>query len=150
MLKDLLLTHPSSQRLHIIPTARDATSGLALSSRNVYLTDKQRNHAPALYGSLCAGRDLWNSSPKTVELRDKVLLAAREYIYERIENAKEDGVEIKIDYVELCDANEFEAHVSPPRDTEAKMYVLSGAMWVGKTRLIDNILLYNPTSGTAS
>jgi pantoate--beta-alanine ligase len=67
-----------------------------------------------------------------------------------MENAKEDGVEIRLDYVELCDADEFEAHVSPPRDTETKMYVLSGAMWVGKTRLIDNILLYNPTTGATT
>ena len=44
----------------VVPTVRDS-DGLALSSRNVYLTPEQRRAAPVIYRSLCAASHLWSN-----------------------------------------------------------------------------------------
>jgi len=92
--------------------------GLALSSRNRYLTEKERQVAPWLYAEMkeCArkikaGIDVG----KTISLAKKNLLNA--------------GFS-KIDYIEPVDAN-----IMPGKSR------LLAAAWLGKTRLIDNISL---------
>lgn len=48
------------------------------------------------------------------------------------------GVDLELDYIELFDKTTF----NPVRgDVTGKEMVLAGAVWVGKTRLIDNLLL---------
>lgn len=63
-----------------------------------------------------------------------------------------DGVDMKLDYIEMNDPESFD--VLEPCETRAKWeagvaerpVILSGAMWVGKTRLIDNLILGDAAS----
>lgn len=144
MVKDVLLSHPTHERLHIVPTVRDVVDGLALSSRNVYLTPEERKHAPALFGALSIARDVFNESfggDGGRGKREDVLRHARDYLEQAGKKAAEEGVEIKLDYLELCDAEDFSTDIDERGDRAQRTYIVSGAIWVGKTRLIDNLLL---------
>jgi pantoate--beta-alanine ligase len=137
---DLLLPHPTPDHLHIVPTARDATNGLALSSRNVYLTPAERQLAPAFYAALQDAARAWAASAskrETVQCALKRLEAARE-------EGEKRGVEIRVDYVEMNDPDTFEI-VGDGRvqRSDCAPVILSGAVWFGRTRLIDNMILGN-------
>lgn len=106
------------------PTERD-DDGLALSSRNAYLTSEERKAAPALYAAIiqCAKRvakgDRIASACKTAE---KAILAAGFH---------------SVDYVEARHAETL-APAGPRHTHTAKLRVLAAAQ-LGKTRLIDNV-----------
>ncbi|KAI0272542.1 Pantoate-beta-alanine ligase [Gloeopeniophorella convolvens] len=137
---DLHLAHPTPQRLHIIPTARDPADGLALSSRNAYLTLPERQRAPAFYAALRSAAQVWaaGASKKTT-----IQHALKQLEQAKLEGA-EHGVDIRPDYIELNDSDTFEVvddgQVQRPDGTPV---ILSGAVWYGRTRLIDNIVLGN-------
>ena len=105
------------------PTVRDA-DGLAMSSRNAYLTPEQRQQAPALYAALRAGAAV------SSEGADAVLAAAHAVI------AHAPGIDL--DYLELRAAD-----LGDPRPGDARLLI---AARVGKPRLLDNIHLTLPTS----
>jgi len=99
------------------PTTREA-DGLALSSRNAYLSPRERAVAPELHRQLQA-------------------IAARSDREAAIEAAKAALSEAgfgKIDYIALRDADTLGPVTGA---TRAKR--LLAALWLGKTRLIDNI-----------
>jgi pantoate--beta-alanine ligase len=106
------------------PTVREK-DGLAMSSRNVYLNADERYAAAVLYRALFAARDLYTAGAKEPEkLRQKmraVILA-------------EHGV--GIDYAEVADPETL-ATLSTARDS----MILLVAARLGKTRLIDNLLI---------
>lgn len=58
-----------------------------------------------------------------------------------------EGIEMKLDYIEMTDPETFETmsknecRSSWESEAKGRPVILSGAMWVGKTRLIDNIIL---------
>ncbi|MFL6090606.1 MAG: pantoate--beta-alanine ligase [Aeromicrobium sp.] len=108
------------------PTVRDA-DGLAMSSRNAYLTPEQRAQAPALYAALTAGVA---AAPGGA---DAVLAAAHGVL------GSAPGIEL--DYLALTDANLGE----PQPGDDARLLV---AARVGKPRLLDNIHLTLPTNPT--
>jgi pantoate--beta-alanine ligase len=106
------------------PTVREP-DGLAVSSRNAYLLPDERQRATALYRALEAGRAEYASGgrdPAAVEA------AAREVL--------EDAPGVEPDYVALVDPATFE----PVKQAEAGQ-VLATAARVGRTRLIDNVVL---------
>jgi pantoate--beta-alanine ligase len=105
-----------------VPTVREP-DGLALSSRNRYLTDDDRRRALALSRALFAGRDALADGP------DAVRKAARAVLDEA------DGV--AVDYLALVDPADF-TEAAPGHTGPA---VLAVAARVGTTRLIDNIPL---------
>jgi pantoate--beta-alanine ligase len=108
----------------ICPTVR-AADGLALSSRNVYLTPQQRRHALVLSRSLRLAREMFDAGERNaVKIRD--LLHA-------LISAESD---VKLDYATIADANTLAelTHI----ETSAVALV---AARVGATRLIDNELL---------
>jgi pantoate--beta-alanine ligase len=103
------------------PTVRES-DGLAMSSRNGYLSSEQRQQAPALYASL-----------------QKLELALREgkTDYAELELQANKDLEIAgfgVDYVAIRRASDL----GEPRGDEAELVVLASA-WLGKARLIDNI-----------
>ena len=107
------------------PTAREP-DGLALSSRNVYLSDEERNAAPVVYRSLCEARRLWEGG-----VRDGDML--------RIEARKVLDAEprvARIDYVSVADVETLEE-----LDAVDGRAMVSVAVKIGRPRLIDNIVL---------
>lgn len=101
------------------PTIREA-DGLALSSRNAYLSDDERARATQLYAALCACR---------------VSIMAGQTPYDAVVEAQVRLVKagFKPDYVAMRDAKTLDATDDP------KGARLLAAAWMGKTRLIDNI-----------
>jgi pantoate--beta-alanine ligase len=100
-----------------VPTVREP-DGLALSSRNVYLSADERQHALALSRALFAGRDHAGEGAEAVIASAEKVLAA------------EPG--IAVDYLELRGADLGAVPASGP----ARLLV---AGRVGSTRLIDNV-----------
>ena len=105
-----------------VPTVRDS-DGLALSSRNMYLSDDDRASAVALSRALRAGQAVASSGV------DTVMKAAREVL------DAEPGV--RVDYLSLVAPATF-SPVEPEHRGEALLLV---AAFVGTTRLIDNVLV---------
>ncbi|KAJ7696548.1 Pantoate-beta-alanine ligase [Mycena rosella] len=138
---DLLLAHPDPAHLHIVPTARDPADGLALSSRNAYLSPPARKLAPALYRALQAAADAWaagEDKAACVRRAEDVVAASAP-----ASNADSPDTHMRLDYIEFNDADSLE-----PLDgacciarAASTPVVLSGALWIGTTRLIDNIVL---------
>ena len=103
------------------PIAR-AEDGLALSSRNGYLTTEERPRAVALYQALCRARDALVAGRRDYASIEKEALQALE----------KSG--LRPDYFSIRHAKTLE--VAGSGDTEL---VLLGAVYLGKTRLIDNV-----------
>lgn len=138
--RDLLLDHPSPERLHIVPTARDSNDGLALSSRNAYLSPSERRFAPTLYKALCRVEQAWLQGLTKGDCINEATL----FIQSQVEEARNERMDMRLDYVEMNDAESFDKLDSANSKGDRKEgipIILSGALWVGKTRLIDNILL---------
>jgi pantoate--beta-alanine ligase len=133
VLKDLLISHPTPENMHIIPTSRDPTSNLALSSRNAYLSEAEMEVAPILYRALSAAKEGYSEDGITGQDLIKRSIKV-------VEGMKvPDGVELKVDYFEVFDKETFEPVLGPIE--KGRELVIAGAVWVGKTRLIDNLLL---------
>jgi pantoate--beta-alanine ligase len=105
----------------VCPTVRDA-DGLALSSRNVYLSPLQRRHALALYSSLKEGLAVLEAGGNPFDAQ-----AA-------IKKSLDSAVGVHADYAVVCDPDTFEA---PEIGNEI---LLAVAGRVGPARLIDNVL----------
>ncbi|ODN96448.1 pantoate-beta-alanine ligase [Cryptococcus wingfieldii CBS 7118] len=147
LVNDLLLSHPTPENLHILPTTR-SPSGLALSSRNAYLSPSELSAAPILFSALSEGQASYEEAQRAknneltgediISAATGILLAEQSRLLQASSVSKEAGVETRLDYVELFDRTTFEPVRGPVGDKEM---VLAGALWVGKTRLIDNVLL---------
>ncbi len=110
-------------RIASVPTVRDP-DGLAVSSRNAYLTAAERATALALSRALRAGRQAGESGP------DAVLAAAQPVLDEA---AKADPP-LVLDYLALVEPDTF----TPVKPGFAGDALLLAAARAGKTRLIDN------------
>ncbi len=110
-----------STRILAGPTLREA-DGLALSSRNAYLSDEERAKAPQLYLALCSAASLILSG-----------MDINEALKQSTEIIVKAGMQI--DYLELRHAESL-APVLSLADGPARLLV---AAHLGKTRLIDNI-----------
>jgi len=108
------------------PTVREP-NGLAMSSRNNYLTPKQRPSALTLYKSLVKAKTLLKSGVKDA---NEIIQAATKMITSHPET--------RIDYISICDLECLE-----DIKTIDKPALMALAVNVGRTRLIDNIIL-NP------
>jgi pantoate--beta-alanine ligase len=111
----------------VVPTVREP-DGLALSSRNVYLTTEQRQAAPVIYKALCQARRLWEEGERDGE-------RLRRSVRHTLE--QEPLIE-EVHYVSA--ANSGSLH---ELDTigQGQAVMVSVAVQMGRTRLIDNIIL---------
>jgi pantoate--beta-alanine ligase len=105
-----------------VPTVRE-TDGLALSSRNQRLDRHERKLAPALYRALRQAAAALTEGVRDV---DEVKRRARSRIPE--------GTGVRLEYLEVVDPETFR-----PVANVARSVVIAGALWVGTTRLIDNV-----------
>lgn len=105
-----------------VPTFREA-DGLALSSRNVYLGPDERTAAPVLHRALQAARRLIEDGERNPDVvRDA---AMRILGSEKL---------VRPEYFEIVDTVELQ----PISEINSEVRV-AGAIWIGKTRLIDNV-----------
>jgi pantoate--beta-alanine ligase len=108
----------------VLPTVREP-DGLAMSSRNSYLNTDERMKAAAIYRALSAAENLARAGTREPEkLKNKMLAFLREV------------PGIKIDYVEVADQETLE-----PLSSGKEAMVLLIAVRIGKTRLIDNLVI---------
>jgi pantoate--beta-alanine ligase len=110
--------------IEVCPIVREA-DGLALSSRNAYLSPEERKSALVLYRSLQCAQEFF----RTGERNSANLIAAA-----RQEFAGESNV--RLDYFEIVNPDSLE----PVLDTSSPS-LAAVAAYVGNTRLIDNIVL---------
>jgi pantoate--beta-alanine ligase len=109
---------------HMLPTVREA-DGLAMSSRNAYLSASQRRRAAALFQAL----ELARSRIRAGERRTApVMRAMRRLIREK--------ARARIDYAAVVDADTL----TPTPRLRGRLAVLL-AVRLGRTRLIDNLLV---------
>ncbi|MBU8696321.1 pantoate--beta-alanine ligase [Bacillus pumilus] len=117
--------------LHLVsvPTVREE-DGLAKSSRNVYLSDKERQEAPALYRALKKGQSAIENGERDVSR-----------IYQLVE---EDILQTsgEIDYIEIYSYPELE-----PLKQLAGQVIIAIAVKFSRARLIDNVIFHVPESG---
>ena len=99
--------------------------GLAKSSRNTYLNAEERKAALVLSRSLKLGKELVEKGEKSAEALKKVITAEIE---------KEPLA--KIDYVEVVDFDTI-----TPTETIGQSVLVAIAVYIGKTRLIDNFIV---------
>jgi len=105
------------------PTVREP-DGLAMSSRNEYLTEEERKVAPAIYQSLLLAKGLVEQGERDTS---KIIAAMQEFLskYDRI----------KVEYIEIVDKEEL----NPIERLEKGEALIAIAAYLGKARLIDNI-----------
>ena len=108
----------------VVPTVRES-DGLAMSSRNVYLNPQERQAATVLYKALTLAQGLWKAGEKDAEsLRQEMAsLISKEPL-------------ATIDYVSIADAQTLEELTAIDKPALASL-----AVRLGKTRLIDNMVL---------
>ncbi len=107
-----------------MPTVREK-DGLAMSSRNAYLSAEERVAAPVLIRALRHAAQIWAHGQRDVETLKK---AALEVI------ATEPLV--RVDYVQALDPVTLRPELGPGTGL-----LLAGAIFIGKTRLIDNVVV---------
>ncbi len=108
----------------VVPTVRES-DGLAISSRNSYLNPEERQSATVLFGALSLARQLWQFGEKD----------ASKIRYE-VEALIQKEPLAQIDYVSIADADTLEE-----LDMIDRPALVSLAVRIGKTRLIDNIVM---------
>ncbi len=110
-------------KLNISPTLRN-NDGLAMSSRNMRLTEEERKKANAIYETLCYIKDnLGNGGLLELKERAAIMLADKGF---------------EVDYVEIANADNLQ--LTSQWDNRQKLVALAAAHLNG-VRLIDNILL---------
>jgi len=131
MLKDFNLPI----QLKLCPTVREK-NGLAMSSRNEYLSSAEKGRATILYQALKKGAEL---------ILKKMLLApnSKDHINSLISTIHaiilEKNHNVQIDYVDIRDLHTFKKI----REFDNQPMIIVGAIYYKKIRLIDNIIV-NP------
>jgi len=110
--------------IKVLPIIREF-DGLAMSSRNRYLSDKERTDSLVLYKSLKLARGLIRKG-----VRDsKIIIYKMKRLITKVKSAK-------IDYISINDAK----NLVSLKKIKGEIFILL-AVFIGKTRLIDNIKL---------
>lgn len=108
----------------VLPTIRE-TDGLAMSSRNSYLNPEERQAALVLIKSLRAAEDMIKSGQRDARI-----------IYQGMRDMIEAEPLAKIDYISIVNADNLEE-----LDLIKGKTLIALAVFIGRTRLIDNLML---------
>ncbi|MDI6783785.1 MAG: pantoate--beta-alanine ligase [bacterium] len=120
MVKDLNM----NSDVVMVPTTREP-DGLAMSSRNKYLSPDERNQATVLYQSLQQAKNMIDTGERNSK---KIITAMRELISQQ--------PSVKIDYIAIVNPETLEGV-----QTIGNNVLIALAVYIGKTRLIDNIIV---------
>lgn len=123
VVKKLVVELNFAVEIRTIPIVREA-DGLAVSSRNQYLNDEERESATVLYRALELAKEIIRGGERRVDI-----------VKEKIKNLIKEETEV-IDYVEIVDQNTLE-DISK---IEGEI-LIALAVYIGETRLIDNLML---------
>jgi pantoate--beta-alanine ligase len=121
--------------IEAVPTVR-AADGLALASRNKYLSPEERAVAPVLHRALAAGAAASAGGPGAVLAAARAVLDAP--VLDDTGRSLPAGTSPRVDYLALVDGRNY----APVRDDDLDFHgaaVLAIAARVGTTRLIDNV-----------
>ena len=113
--------------IQVRPTIRER-DGLAMSSRNVYLSPDERRIAPLLFQALSIGRQMILGGMNDVAAIERIM---RQTI--------EQAPTIYVEYLAVCDPDSLES-----LSIVAAHAVLLGAIRIGSIRLIDNLMVKMP------
>lgn len=118
----------------VLPTVREE-SGLALSSRNAYLTEEERRAATVLHRALMRGKEAYKAGERNGSRLAETVRAvvAGEPL-------------ARLDYVSVTDADTLEQL----EKLDDRTVLIALAVGLGKTRLIDNIVLNRKKNGGSS
>ncbi len=108
----------------VAPTIRE-NDGLAMSSRNVYLNTQERQAATVLFKALILAQNLWKKGERNAETirQEMTSLISKEPL-------------AKIEYVSIADTETLDELTEIDKPALASL-----AVRIGKTRLIDNVLI---------
>lgn len=118
-------------------TIRDA-DGLALSSRNAYLTAPERAAAPVVYRSLTAARALYEEQSSSNEQQQPAAVAASALRQAVESTLRQEPLVHEVQYVAVDSRETMRPLETVVKGTGA---IISVACKVGTVRLIDNIVL---------
>ena len=110
-----------------MPTIREP-DGLAMSSRNAYLTDEEREAAPVVYRALCAAESLWNAGERDA---GRLRTAALDLL-------RGEPLVSGVDYVSVVDAETMAELAAVEWGRRA---MIATAVRLGSVRLIDNVVV---------
>lgn len=131
LVKSLVLDLNIPVQIQVCETIRE-NDGLAMSSRNTYLTPNERQHASILFQALSAGKELFSNAKSNDIILSKDIIKVIE------KKLKSEPLISKIEYISLAshiDMKELDS-ISLSRGA-----VISCAIKLGSVRLIDNLLL---------
>ena len=111
-------------KIKALPIIREA-DGLAMSSRNIYLSKEERKDALVLNQSLKEARRLIKKGEKNTSKIKSII--------RRMINSKKNA---RIDYISIVDRDVLRDQKFVEKGT-----LIALAVWIGKTRLIDNIII---------
>ena len=109
----------------VLPTVRE-DSGLAMSSRNLYLKPEEQNAAAVIHRGLAKAKETYKAGERNANR-----------LAEIVRTAIEAEPLARVDYVNVADAETLEAI----ERVDERPVLLAVAAYVGKTRLIDNTIL---------
>ena len=124
IIKKMVADRNLSVEIVAVPTVREP-DGLAMSSRNTYLNPEERKAAVVLYQALCLAQKLWAQGEKDAQ-------AIRQQMTDLIQKQPL----ANIDYISIADAETLDE-----LDRVKTPALVSLAVKIGKTRLIDNVVL---------
>jgi len=121
MAKDLNM----AMKIKVMPTVREA-DGLAMSSRNAYLNPQERKDALVLHQALLLAKTMIKNGQRSSQ---KIIAKMKALI-----NQKRSS---RIDYTKIVDSKTLR-----PVKAVCGEVLIALAVYIGKTRLIDNLILY--------
>lgn len=129
MVKDLAF----DSEIVVLPTVREA-SGLAISSRNLYLSDQEQQSAAVIHRGLTKAEELFARGERHAGKLEEIVRTTIE---------SEPG--LRVDYVSVVDAKTLDQLDK----LDERPILIAVAAYVGKTRLIDNTMLNKPKKDTS-